>query len=270
MPRGEDIKGNKSGMLGTTNIDELFAETLLGDYDDDAPWQAVLSLQKIGSNEVFARAKQFCMSSDAIVRARGIDILAQLGIAGEQRHIYVEQSKDLIVKILIDDMSEGVIVSAIHALCHLGDISAVESIVKFGTHDCPEIRYAVASGLGSFADDARVITCLLTLMDDPDQEVRDWSTFGLGVQSEADSPEIREALIARLNDIRLETRTEAMAGLAKRGDLRVLPHLLLYFDDDWISSPAVEAAMTLLGMDAEPLEWVSTDYARALREKFST
>src|SRR5882724_9716798 len=61
------------------DIDELFAKTLIGDYEDDAPWQAVGALRRIGSREVFSRAAEWCKLKDPLARARGIDVLAQLG-----------------------------------------------------------------------------------------------------------------------------------------------------------------------------------------------
>ena len=38
------------------DIDELFAQTLRGAYDDEAPWEAVHSLRRIGTRQVFETA----------------------------------------------------------------------------------------------------------------------------------------------------------------------------------------------------------------------
>jgi hypothetical protein len=57
-------------------IDELFAQTLTGDYDDETPREAVSKLRKMGTREVFNRAAQWCASNDPLRRARGVDVLA--------------------------------------------------------------------------------------------------------------------------------------------------------------------------------------------------
>jgi len=54
-------------------------------------------------------------------------------------------------------------------------------------------------------------------MEDTDDDVRDWATFGLGV-STGDSPQIREAFRRSLNDTFLDVRQEAIWGLARRKD----------------------------------------------------
>ena len=52
-------------------------------------------------------------------------------------------------------------------------------------------------------------------------------TFGLGVLGNTDSDEIREALVRRLTDSDEDVREEAMVGLGKRKDQRVLSTLLI-------------------------------------------
>ncbi len=64
-------------------FDGIFAQTLVGDYDDDLPWEAVQALRKIGSRAVFERAAEWCGSEDPLKRARGADVLAQIGRTGE-------------------------------------------------------------------------------------------------------------------------------------------------------------------------------------------
>ena len=67
---------------------------------------------------------------------------------------------------------------------------------------------------------------LIGLSADQDQDVRDWATFGIGSMIETDIPEIREALVARLTETDSEIRGEALVGLARRGDLRIVAPLL--------------------------------------------
>ena len=71
---------------------------------------------------------------------------------------------------------------------------------------------------------------LIELSGDPDAAIRDWATFALGTLAEHDSPALRDALAARLDDGDADARIEAVHGLAVRGDAR-----------------AVEPALALLG-----------------------
>src|SRR5687768_18575105 len=82
-------------------------------------------------------------------------------------------------------------------------------------------------------------------MSDADEDVRNWATFGLGSMIDDDSPQIREALLARISDAHDETRGEALVGLALRQDPRVLEPLLRALRADTVGSLAVEATRDL-------------------------
>jgi HEAT repeat protein len=71
-------------------------------------------------------------------------------------------------------------------------------------------------------DDDRAVAALIGLSADREGGVRDWATFALGVQIERDTPEVRDALAARLGDDDPSTRAEAIRGLAQRGDARAV------------------------------------------------
>ena len=94
-------------------------------------------------------------------------------------------------------------------------------------HEAPESweifdenQSEIAYSLGG-VDDPQALAALCVLSADADDEVRNWATFGLGTQTEADTPSIRDALAARLGDVDETVRGEAMVGLAKRNDPRV-------------------------------------------------
>ena len=67
------------------------------------------------------------------------------------------------------------------------------------------------------------LAALIALSADPEAAVRDWATFALGTLAEQDSPALRDALAARLDDPDEDTRLEAIHGLALRGDDRARP-----------------------------------------------
>ena len=70
---------------------------------------------------------------------------------------------------------------------------------------------------------------------------RDWATFGLGRQSDIDSPDIRDALAARLLDSDENARNEAIVGLAKRQDYRAEQAILQAFEASSVGSLVFEA-----------------------------
>jgi HEAT repeat protein len=110
---------------------------------------------------------------------------------------------------------------------------------------------------------------LLKLTSDPDSDVRDWAVFGLGVQGDADSPEIRDALVRCLGDPGEDVREEAAVSLGKRRDPRVLPALLTMLDQPKLRIRVAEAAAALLGLESDPPEWTAADYQAALALKFT-
>jgi hypothetical protein len=70
------------------------------------------------------------------------------------------------------------------------------------------------------------VGALVELSRDRDGSVRDRATFGLGAMVDRDTPQVREALAARLGDTEADTHEEAICGLAARGDPRAMQPLL--------------------------------------------
>ena len=91
-------------------------------------------------------------------------------------------------------------------------------------------------------EDVQAIEALIELTRDQEAHVRDWATFALGTQVEVDTPDLRDALMERVADNDDDTRCEALVGLARRGNRRVLPALQSSFSSDSVCSMEVEAA----------------------------
>jgi len=251
-------------------IDELFTQALLGDYEDEAPWEAVHALRMMGTRQVFERAADLCKSTDPLSRARGADVLAQLGkTADHASNIFPEESYSVITDLVQRETEPQPLAAGIAALGHIDNPLAIPLITSFSLHPSSEVRFDVAFALGCFPNDPLSVEALLRLTQDPDKDVRDWATFGLGVLGNADSDEIREALVRRLNDPDEDVREEAMVGLGKRGDQRVLATLLAALEEPESTVRVVETAYLMLGMDNEREDWEGTDYAAALRQRFA-
>ena len=100
------------------------------------------------------------------------------------------------------------------------------SVLPLADHADPLVRLEVARAApGGVESDLGVelaADTLIRLMDDSGDDVRDWATFGLGSVLSLDTPEVRSALVRRLDDPHFDTRCEAIVGLAARGDPRAL------------------------------------------------
>lgn len=258
-------------------IEALFAQTLVGSYDNEAPWQAVDTLRSNDSREIFDRTAEWCESDDPLRRARAADILCQLHRARlpdqsveETEWIYREESYSLLTKMLENERDRVVLQSAIFALGHLGNDKAVPLILRYLDHSDQNIRFAVTSALDSFPNDPESIAGLLKLTGDPDDEVRDWAVFGLGVLGDTDTPEIREALIRCLGDANEDVYEEAAVGLGKCHDQLVISKLQTMLDEPELSPRARETVAFLLGLDPDDLsEWTTADCKSALTNKFN-
>src|SRR5208282_2538118 len=132
-------------------IDELFAQTLCDGYEDDAPWEAVCDLRRIGTREVFEKAAGWCESDNPLARARGAAVLAQLGKTVEHGgNSFPEESYSVIVGLVQRETEPRALASAIAALGHLENPLAVPIIARFCSHPNDEVRFNVAFGLGCF------------------------------------------------------------------------------------------------------------------------
>ena len=126
----------------TEAVDEIFARTLLGDYDDDAPWGAVRELQNLGTRGVFDRAAEWCSSSEPLKRARGADVLAQLGrTADHQENNFPEDSFAIVSSLIKIEKELMPLNSAIYALGHIGDLRAVPILSQYENHSDADIRF---------------------------------------------------------------------------------------------------------------------------------
>jgi HEAT repeat protein len=185
------------------------------EHDLDESWAVVSALRQRGCQDVYEQARAWCGAPDAGRRRLGANVLGQLGAASERPFATPATP---ILEGLLDDPDESVVSCALVALGHLGT-GATTSICALASSPSDRIRYSVAWCLG-LRDEPPALLTLIALSRDVDPEVRDWATFAVAQQSDVDTPEVRHALVDRLNDTDDETRAEAMLGLAKRGDAR--------------------------------------------------
>jgi hypothetical protein len=139
-----------------------------------------------------------------------------------------------------------------YAVCDEASAADLAAVLALADHHNADVRRAVASTLPALhhrdgLSTDGIVETLIELTTDPDLRVRDWACFGLGQQlHEVDTAELREALVARLDDLDdldNDTRYEAMRGLARRRDPRVVPY--------------VRRALTRPSGDLHPMEMIS-------------
>jgi HEAT repeat protein len=233
--------------------EELFSASFEGDYDDEAPWDAVRALRQRNDDEVFHLAMAYSRSETPIQRSRALDVLAQLG-AGDplsERPHFSESVSTAFAH--LGDESASVASSAAWALAHLKGDTAVSALIEVRRSADPCVRWAVAYGVAG-SERPEAIRTLMDLMEDDDDEVRNWATFGLasayvegsGRLGTMDSTDIRTALRKRMNDPFREVRNEAVWGLAVRRDPAALRVILDRLNSaEWVAGDEMAAAEAL-------------------------
>lgn len=218
---------------------ELIQLALRAGDDDDAYWVPLPILHRRGSAEVLDAAFELCASPRSGERRLGVDILGQLGVP---TRTFPEEGSAMVLSMLQKETDPEVLASLGHAAGRLGDPQAVDSVVRLAKHPENDVRWSAACSLSTWENDDRAIAALIALTSDSDESVRDWATFGLGSLMDRDTPEIREALLRRTSDEDDDTRGEAMVGLARRHDPRVVEPLIQELSAESVGSLAVEAA----------------------------
>ena len=189
--------------------------------DEDEANAAVQALRTRGDQEVLETASRLCVSNSPRERVVGAEVLGQLGgpcgtVFPEARYAVLEQL------VRTENRDDDVLAAACLALGQLHDPRVCEPLARLRVHANPDVRFSVACGLLGYVEPSAV-NALLELSIDADDEVRDWATFGIGSQIDLDTPEVRDALFARLEDANPDVQSEALVGLARRKDARALP-----------------------------------------------
>lgn len=213
------------------------------DADDPARWEALSALQGFGDRATLDAVAPLLHADDPADRVLAADVLGQLGVP--ERTLPGPCFEALAGRLKVED--DPAVLGALGvALGHLGHPEALPAVLPLAKHADARARFGAVFGL-MHHEDAAALDALVTLSADEDAEVRNWATFALGSQTEADTPAIRAALRARLDDTALdaEIRGEALVGLAERGDAEITPwvHKALA---DGLDPLAVQAA-SLLG-----------------------
>ncbi|GIF20879.1 hypothetical protein BJ973_001214 [Actinoplanes tereljensis] len=226
--------------------------------DEERRWELISHLHVHGGQEALEVAARWSDHPEPARRRLAADVVSQLGAAPGQVAAagpYREGSLALLLTMVREESHPDVLYSITTGFGHIGDERSLAPLVSLRAHPDAEVRYGVAFALLG-RPEAAALDTLITLSADQDAQVRDWATFGLARQTDEDSPRLRDALADRLNDDDVDTRVEAIHGLATRGDERVVQPLL-----DILESPPESADS---GLIAEALCALATADPRLL------
>jgi HEAT repeat protein len=192
------------------------------DASDDPYWDAVTVLHARADDEVIAGMRVLARSLLAAERSIAADVLAQVRVGNPAME---GVAGDILMEMAEEEAEIHVLESLGYALGHLyTDGRGIGFLEKLSHRPEVDLRFAAAYSLPIAGTNTplRVVPTLVRLTEDVDQDVRNWATFGLGTLIEIDSAEIREALTKRLKDSFSDVRGEAMVGLARRADVRMI------------------------------------------------
>ncbi len=226
--------------IATARLLELTYEVAVdSDPEDEVRWAYVRELHRRPEQPVFDAARSWCDDESFLRRMIGADLLGQLGSRERDRPFLLESQRCLAA--MIDDPEPEVVAAAITALSHFSQNLNLPRVIEAADHSEADVRRAVAVCLGGEASEPAV-AALVALSSDDDEEVRSWATFGLGSQCDVDTAVVRQALVDRLDEPDHEIRGEALVGLARRADPRVIEPLAAELGLDSVATLAVEAA----------------------------
>jgi HEAT repeat protein len=221
--------------LHSLPVADLVAAALAVDEDTRPEYTAFLHLR--GDQETFEAARSLCAAADPVRRELGAYVLGQLGairlsadgttvgVPRDQRP-FRTPATTLLLDLAATETVDGVRKAIAIALGHLADLRAVETLGRWRAHPEVDVRWSVSIALTPLAsDDDNALRYLAELTSDPDPLVRDWSCFGL-YQAGRDTPEVRQALLSRIDDDDVVTRAEALRALADFGEARAVQPLL--------------------------------------------
>jgi len=239
-------------------MDELFNAALM-ETDEVVAWNAVSALHWRGSREVFERAAALGRSACSIERRIGADVLAQLGVP---ERTFPYECETVLLAMLERENDADVQQTILLALSHVSGERRIAASLAYTSHADENIRYAVVHCLTGCTEPA-AINALIRLTCDPDSDVRDWATFGLGSLMDLNSPAICDALFNRLDDEDRHTRCEALVGLAMRHDRRAIAAIQKELAGEMVGLLAVEAAELMGAPELLP-------HLRALKNDWET
>lgn len=200
-------------------VEKVF-HRLLTNKSEKTHWDNVRELRSRGSQEVFDKCEKLLHSENEKERLIAAEILSQLGLPPRP---FIKETLKLFFEILEKETSSQVISTILFGIGHNNEHlteKETEFICSFKENKNSDIKHGLVFALGGIKHMVAIDT-LIECTKDKNNTVRDWATFGLGSQADHDNMKIRTALWDRISDRHMNTKQEAILGLARRKDERV-------------------------------------------------
>jgi hypothetical protein len=253
----EEERLEVAGQVARGELEGLIERLM--DEDEDKRYDLALHLAR-GGQPVIPRVIELAEDARPRMREMACYILGQVGSLDPESPgslIHYPDGIPTLVRLLESDPDPEVRAAAAYALGFQREPSTAPALCRAANEPSPEVRLGVAHALRSFwvADwedekgrglRSEVTAALLRLMDDEDDDVRDWATFGLS-QEGHDTPQVRARLWQALDDPYADVRGEAATGLAIFGDRSLIPRLDQLLREDEALSPCFFEAAEELG-----------------------
>ncbi len=214
------------------SFEELLFQAREVGEDEDLYWDIVDVLQARGDRKTLKETFESTYG-DALERQFAADVLGRFSESVPTYQANPAFKVEIVTRLLEMLSIENevkIVVSLAAALGHYEEEPRIfEAFLQLANHSDCRIRWHVAVGLANYQK-AQAIELLIQLTEDADELVRDWATFGLNGRVDIDSPAVRAAFVARLDDGDAHTRAEALYGLAELHDPRVVPAILREFE----------------------------------------
>ncbi|NBE84980.1 HEAT repeat domain-containing protein [Micromonospora rubida] len=241
-----------------TQVDEQFRLALLAwrtePYDGDAVDERLLRIVRPDTQAAVDLARRHLSAEETDVRGVACQLLAVAAQVGDE-HVRVNVA-DLVIDAYKHEHDSDVLVGIVRALGGAKDARGLPVLTALAAHPDAEVRGQVAGDLPMVMGDPPEVSgvaALIALSADSEPQVRDWATFGLGTQTDADSEAVRRALWARTSDSYLDARDEAVVALARRLDADVRPLVAELLAQPTVGTLIFEAAAHLKDPSLLPL-----------------
>ncbi len=226
-------------------------ELSLSSPESDELEKLLILLYKVQEVTVHKRAIELLEHGQELLQLLGVILL------GGRAHWASDEENEaaviMLTKILSTDNTR--LLSSI--ICSLGHLKAESVLIHFRPklwlHCSANVRRSLTVALCDQGFSSEWVNIFCDLISDEDDEVRNWACSGLGNQCEIDTQYIRDCLFERVTDENFDVRSEAILGLARRKDHRVIAPLKLELTSDQVGELVVEAAGELGRSEFLPL-----------------
>ena len=223
--------------------DETLMDILKHSSDSIAKSVAETFLTTRGGANVYQLAIDFCKEDSYKKRAIGANILGQITNISIHE---VNTAFDLLNELAMNDKSASVRSSAICSMAHRCNqnknfaVWLLNLCFQMINDKSVFVRQGIAFALSQVKADSAIVL-LITLCKDAHDTVKNWAAFAVNC-NEYDAEELRNCFVSMLSSKDPEVKREAIIGLGRWKDPRVIPMLVYELSQETVYDDFIEAA----------------------------